>query len=578
MKNILVVCLFLMVLPLYSQEYQQEYLRGKEFLKEGRYNLAMEAFKPLVRAESDNQLSKYAMYYYAVAAYKDGFKPLAKDMFLQVQQLFPGWQQIDEVKLWLARLHFEDKNYNQGINVLNGIRNRQVREQGQAMFKFHILQVEDMFLLGELYNMHPDNEIIAYRYAELLSGQPLQQRDQDLLMDLIKKFRFDPDNFNAGIIEETVYKDVYKVAVMLPFVHETLEVDTRRKKNQFVLDIYNGIKLAARELRRQGKNVEIYAYDTRRDYATTAQILEKDELKGMDLIIGPLYPDPLQLVQEFAFANKINMINPLSNNPEVIDNNPFSFLFQPSFSTIGSAMGEYAAGQVQNPYGIILYGESEADSILAHSYREKFEQDSLKIVLMEEISSGNTRRVLDILVSEGMRLKDVNDEEKEIELTIPEDSIGSIFVASSDVLILTRVFSGIETRKDSIKIFGTEKWLDINTIDYSSLERLDVTMVAPTFYDYTNENFKNFRQNYTIEHREMPSEFSIIGYDLMMFAGTALKEHGKYFQLGLKDAPVMKGFIFSGYNYRQGNDNKVVPVVKIRNNEPQIVVIKNYAD
>jgi ABC-type branched-subunit amino acid transport system substrate-binding protein len=576
MKNVLIGFLLLMVLPLYSQEYQQEYLQGKEFLENGRYSLAMESLKPLVRTERQNPLSKYAMYYYAVAAYKDGFPPLAKDMFLQVQELYPNWQQIDEVKLWLAKIYFEDNRYNQALNALSKIKNRRLKQQGQDMLKFHVFQINDLFLLEQLYDTNPNNEIIAYRYAKKLSEQPFQQRDQELLTRLINKFNFNSREFNAGVIKETVYKEVYKVAVMLPFVYETLDVDTRKKKNQFVLDIYNGIRMAARKLRSQGKDVEIFAYDTRRDYATTAEILEKDEMKSMDLIIGPLYPGPLQIVQDFVFRNKINMINPLSNNPDVINNNPFAFLFKPSYATLGNAIAEYAVEEVRNPYGIILYGESEADSIMAHSYKETFEQSAFEIVLMEKIYAANRRRILDILTTSGKKLQNSDDEE-EVELTIAADSVGSIFVASDDDLIITRVFSGIETRKDSMLIFGSEKWLEIKAIDHKALERLGVSMTAPTYYDYSEEEVKRFRENYIYEHRELPSEFAIIGYDLMMFAGTALEKYGKYFQLGLKNAPVMEGFLLTGYNYRESNDNKVVPIVKVIDNEPQIVVIKNYA-
>ena len=583
MKKIFFAYIFIFISgSVLAQDLQQEYLEGKQFFREGKYSLAMSSLKPLVKVDQQSPFSKYAMFYYALAAYEEGYEALAKDMLLQIQEVYPEWEQMEEVQLWLARLYFEDKRFNQGIYVLNNISGKDLREAKERMLRYHLSQVDDIFLMAELFDAHSSNKQIARRFAQLLAQQPLEQQDPELLAQIIKEFNFDPADFNAGVVTQTEYKGKYKVAVMLPFVYESLQPDLRRKKNQFVLDMYNGIRLAVDSLRQMGVNIKVYAYDTKRDADQTAEILQKEELKSMDLIIGPLFPEPLELVQQFSFENKINMINPLSNNPAVLGKNPFAFLFKPSYTTMGKAMAELAVSEVKNPYGIILYGESETDSLLANAYKETFERDSFKIVLMEKIYEGGERRVLDILTSAGKKLKEMEvekDEEKkeqELGLTIPLDSIGSIYVASDEGLIITRVLSAIETRKDTIKVYGTDKWLDIKAIDYNALERLDVAMSAPTFFDYSKEWFRKFRKQYVNIHREVPSEFAILGYDIMMFSGTVLNKHGKYFQLALKEEPTLDGFLLTGYNYRYGNDNQVVPIVKVVENEPQIIVIKNY--
>ena len=566
--------------PLFAQQNQNEYLQGKQFLKEQRYALAMESFKPLIGADSNNPLTVYAMFYYAVAAYKDGFPPQAKTMFLQIQERYPRWDQIEEVHLWLANIYFEENKFNQAMNSLSKIRDRGLQDQKDDLLKNFLAKTDDIFLLEEWYNNHSDNRVLASRLATVIAEQPLQQRDNELLTDLIKKFNFDQEQFDAAIITKTVFKDKYRVAVLLPFVHESIDVSVRKKKNQFVLDIYNGIRMAADKLADRGIEIEIFAYDTRREYNATAEILEKDEMKTMDLIIGPLYPEPLQLVQEFAYRNKINMINPLSNNPDIIANNPFSFLYNPSQATMGKAIAEYAKSVVSNPYGIILYGESREDSILAQSYKETYETDSFRIVLMEKISSNNVRRVLDILTVTGGKLKDAvaEEDEEEVVLTIPKDSIGSVFVASDDGLIITRALSGIETRDDGTLIFGSEEWLEITAIDYTALERLKVSMAAPTYIDMNKDSYKTFRNEFITRHKELPNSFNIVGYDLMLMAGTLLKKYGKYFQVEIQDAPPLEGELFTGYNFSNGNDNQVVPIVRVINNEPQIVITTNYGD
>jgi hypothetical protein len=50
----------------------------------------------------------------------------------------------------------------------------------------------------------------------------------------------------------------------MPFLAATLDPSPVVKRNQFVLDIYDGVKLAADSLRKQGINLEILAYDNER--------------------------------------------------------------------------------------------------------------------------------------------------------------------------------------------------------------------------------------------------------------------------------------------------------------------------
>ena len=55
-------------------DYNKQYFAGKQLFREGKYNLAMETFKPLTVYDSRNQFSAYASFYYALSAYNQGFQ------------------------------------------------------------------------------------------------------------------------------------------------------------------------------------------------------------------------------------------------------------------------------------------------------------------------------------------------------------------------------------------------------------------------------------------------------------------------------------------------------------------------
>ena len=99
------IVFFLFIHLGYAQKEDRNETRfknGKELLDLGKYGLAMQAFRPLTSAFDQNTYQAVASYYYAVAAFNDHQKFVAKDMFLQVSKNYPKWKKIDEVNLWLA--------------------------------------------------------------------------------------------------------------------------------------------------------------------------------------------------------------------------------------------------------------------------------------------------------------------------------------------------------------------------------------------------------------------------------------------------------------------------------------------
>ena len=109
------------------------------------------------------------------------------------------------------------------------------------------------------------------------------------------------------------------------------------KNNSFVLDLYSGIKYAYNNLGVETENIIFKSYDTKRDPDVVRDIINSGELGDSDLIIGPLYGKPIEIVKQFCLQNKILMINPLSSNSMIINDNNYSLLFQPSLETVASS-------------------------------------------------------------------------------------------------------------------------------------------------------------------------------------------------------------------------------------------------
>ena len=214
---------------------------------------------------------------------------------------------------------------------------------------------------------------------------------------------------------EVEFKDAYNVAVLFPFDFDSLEGAGKVARNRVVMDVYEGIRYAVNELNEEGKTINLYPYDTKgnkSNFHVTAAILDKEEMLGMDLIIGPRYRQPFNMVYEYSRKNKINMINPWSTNSQVTGDNLFSFLINPSEKTQAVKLAEYAVETYENKNAFIFY--NLRDSLMAATYKSELEANGFSVPVFNEVNNENLGEQSELLI---------DFEELLIESPVEEDSL-----------------------------------------------------------------------------------------------------------------------------------------------------------
>ncbi len=563
-KAILLIVNFLLLIAncLEAQtDYKQQYTFAKRLYTDGKYNLAMESFKKLVPYDQGNPYSEYASFYYALSAYHQGFAAVSKDMFSQIKSLYPNWDKLDEVNIWLAKIHFDNNDYFQGLRLLESVKSIKARKEITPIKKKAVTSIQDVETLKMMLENYPDDAVVGEALAYRVAKNQVSTEDQKLLTRLIDKFELKKTDF-INDTPTTVYKDVYSVSVLFPFVVNTLDPTTTRKRNQFVLDLYEGMKLAADTLAKQGIKISLRAYDTERNPEKIKKILETNELKNTDLIVGPLFQEENDLVQEFSSIKQINIFNPISNNTDLIRSNFYGFLFQPGIETLGNYAAQFLIDRDSTQKCMVFYGESKRDSTLAASFVKRASESGIRILKSERVSRESSRRIIDILATP----TEFDEFKYPTQFTLPKDSIDCIFVASDDPLIYTKVISSVETRADSVLIVGLEDWLDHSAVDYEKYQSLRVVFAAPNFTSSDNTWYRAFQRKFIKTHGRISStssysNYAKIGYDFMLFAGKALKKYGVYFQEGLKKEKLIAGFLAEGYDFENSRDNQHVPFI-----------------
>ena len=587
-RTILIPLFLIVIYPATGQDFKADEARfnnGKELLSLKKYGLAMQALKPLTSHYTGNRYEKIASFYYAVAAYHDGQKSVARDMFVQIAEKFPDWDKMDEVNLWLTNIYFEQGDMQKALSYASKIKNSDIRDEAMRLKEAYLNKLEYDTLLSML-NRYPSDKQIARIVADKIIAKPFVEQDRDLLENIVSVYELDKVKYRIEEKLQSIKKDRYQVALLLPFMTDDIRSNPRHLSNDFVIEMYEGIMMAVSELRSRGINISLNLYDTKKDSLTTARLLQLDEMKHMDLIIGPLFSGPVSAASSFAYEYKINMVHPLSGNSAITRNNPYVFLFMPSYEMRAMKAADYFSGVFENKNLFIFHGTRDRDSTLAYSYKKEIERNGFTVCYIKGVAKSDAKNILDILTNTMTVEFDasefdslvVNDKvsgnlhitEKDY-LVIQPDSIGHLFLASNDPALAANTITGLETRGDSIVLVGSERWLEQRVISLGGLERLDAHLIAPTYIDKTRHNYMKISELYKETFNAYPTRNVFIGYEVMMTFGKLLHRSGTLFQYepGIND--FIPGEIFQGCLFGSENCNQVVPIIKFVDSELQLI-------
>lgn len=541
------------------EDLKAQYERGKKLYEEGKYAQALEVFRPLSRIDEGNPYVQYASFFFGLSALQQGDYSLARTMFMQIQTKYPDWEKMDQVNYWLADTYFRQGDYNQAISLINdmqkkGQADKQTQEDALTMKQYFLAKTQSDSLLQALLVKFPKDEMIAKQLVNHISRSFYDSNKQLLLDSLVKAFNIDLAQIGTVSKEASVKKSLYNVAVMLPFLYDKLSPQVRQQGNQFILDLYQGIKMAVDDLSAEGINIQLHAYDTHRSYEKTRQLLEQDEMKNMDVMIGPLYPGPIRAVSEFSLKNQIYMFNPLSSNPLAIGENPFSYLIRPSVITEAKVAAQFAQEELDAKKALVITGAQ--DSMRVRSFVESFQKDtSYKVEVIKKTNFN--RESMDELVD---TLKALSENESSV-----------IYVASDDQLLISNVVSAVVMANIDVSMIGNEEWLNINSVSYDQLEDLNVYLLNPGFINFENEKLKEFEQRYRRDMYNIPNKYVLTGYDMMYYIGQMLNRYGIYFQEFFSKEQHVNSLFYAGYNYFKANDNQRIPIIKFE--DTNIIVV-----
>jgi len=294
-------------------------------------------------------------------------------------------------------------------------------------------------------------------------------------------------------------KNNLRIAVLLPVEYGK---STRNNgRTRAAIQFYAGVKMALDTLGKMGLNAQVTLFDTRSDSTTTAGILEKMNESQWDLVIGPLFHGPAQLVANWAKQNRVPLLLPTPMSPALLKMNPYVFMAIPTDTRIMEGMAEHIVQKhAKDNIILIKSGLSEDDhdyEVLKNKINNLLGVGAYRQTVKEISGKGNLQGAF----VKGMR---------------------NIFILpsknKSHVTDFWKAFLSFQLRNSdgnnpNIVLYGMREWEEWKELTREQKSMVNFHYASATSWITTSGGFSNFARQYRARFMAEPERLTVQGYD-----------------------------------------------------------------
>ncbi|GAA4414689.1 hypothetical protein GCM10023187_44460 [Nibrella viscosa] len=525
---------------------ERRYKAAVRLVQTGQYDQAKKELQSLM--DRSNRLAPYAYYYYAVAAFRQKNYGQARNMLKQVIDRFPDWQKMEDAYYLYASAAMEAGQYEDALSYLSRISDASLRNDVDKLERHFFGQITDLRQLKQLQREFPENRNLALALVSLIQRTSSDKADLELSDRLTNRFGV-PGTTGSGQTAAAVRternrnKGYFNVAVLFPFRIDEFDANRRARTNQYAIDLYNGIQMAKAKLQSEGITVNVFAYDLDNDAEKARELITNPGFAQSDLVIGPLYAEPNKVVTSFAGENGMVLVNPLATSSDLIQEQPLAFLAQPSLEKQADKTLAFVRSLGVSRKAAIYYGSSRKDSTLASLYETRLREAGFQVIDRKKLS-GTAESMAAI-----MRISELNKPDH-VFFSSSSDDDGSRFLAALSRLRITA------------PVIVTASAFDMYKNSSSTFGRRELYLLYPDYVDFSREQVDQFQEAYLGRRNIIPSVFTFQGYDMMLFFGRQLAKNGPQIQRRTTLRAEGDDYLLSGFDYRNSNENEIVPIVK----------------
>ena len=540
-----------------SPEIERRYKAAIKLVQLGDYERAKTELQPVMQRVS--ALSPFAYYYHAIASFRQRNYVSTLVTVKQLLDKFPDWRKKDDANYLLGAASFEINNIDDAMQALRRVGDPEFRPEIDLMEQYFLSQITDLNRLKTIQRQYPENRNLGLALITLIQQRSTDKGDLELSDRLSNRYGIPSSTPVASVGAETPAqtpvvgsiavprnkaKGYHNVAVLFPFRAYEFDPEKRPRNNQYVYDLYDGMKMAKTKLQSEGITINLFAYDIGNDEDKTLDLLNNPTFAQTDLLFGPLYSEPNRLVRDYTNQNGMVLVNPIATGSELVANQPSAFLAQPSLNQQAIRSLDFVKSLNVPKKVAIYFGTARRDSTLALAYQAEAKKAGYQVVDFRR-ASGNAESM-----AVGMQASELNKP-------------GHVFFSSSNADDGIRLLDALSRRKISGPLLVTASSFDLYKTSTSTFNRRETYLLYPDFIDTERAAATDFESKYLNERNTIPSVFACQGYDQLLFFGRQIARRGT----PLKNWATMRtepdeDYVLSGFDYTKNNENQIVPIVK----------------
>ena len=340
-------------------------------------------------------------------------------------------------------------------------------------------------------------------------------------------------------------KDSYAIALLLPFSTYQMSNDSLDERSvklrNVAVNMYRGAMMAQQELQDRNVKATVYLFDVGNSVDAGKRAVERCEEVNADLVVGPLFKDPIQEIAKWVSKRNSHMVVPVKMSNKIL--------------LLSENMSKAYPGSNSQWYYLAGYAKQEfPNSIIVGAYAKGKDDFSNEAALSGFLAEGSdSLKSFDIsqnCVKLYDFIKKANKNVVVLDMTSDEKTGTSLTTALTGLNVN---FVGGESNVSETRVGQGSKNVATKSISL----------------DYYNLDNLKWIAAYRKEFQSEPDEFSAIMHDIVLYYGTGLQLFGtdvgnhlnEIDQTGL----VSLGFEFFKTGPESGYENAFVNVVQKMN-------------
>jgi LysM repeat protein/ABC-type branched-subunit amino acid transport system substrate-binding protein len=321
--------------------------------------------------------------------------------------------------------------------------------------------------------------------------------------------------------------DTFRIALMMPFFEEdeqsirtvnayyTKEVNAYRSFT--FIQFYEGFLMALDSIKQKGFHAEVYIYDTKNDTAEVSKIIQKPEFKTLDLIIGPLFTQNLQMVLDSTRNTNTIVVSPFSREKSLVANNPHLFKLAPNANSLVESSCDWVADSMPDARIMIIHEGSDEELKMLQLIKENFHRHAGNGI--------DTNNIFIYPYTEVGVKKMINN--------LAKDQKNVLVNLVDNEAIISNFIRTLNNKSEDFEIYlmGSEwHWKRYKTLEIKYLVNMHLTLCSSYFVDNSDTLVQAFEKRFVSRYQTLPNSFAYTSFDIAWYFMNALYYYGTDFK------------------------------------------------